>query len=129
MIETSLLNGLRDEIKFNAQGIVLVDDTGTEVSDVISLAPLGANDTADYEWDTTTDGRLQIPQDIDYSISSGSTVAGWRAKTGSLDIGDNRDWDSGFTLGKDFNSSVDFTSDGTFTLEATGTYIDISEIV
>lgn len=126
MIDTATLNGARDSINGDFQGIVLVDSTGTEVSDVIPTSST-PDFTPTYTWDTTTDGRIQLAQDVPFSINAGVEVAGWRAKSGSTDIsGKWSSWDNGFILGEDFNKSVTFSSAGVFTLEGTSTYIQIS---
>jgi len=125
MIDTATLNGARDSINSDFQGIVLVDSLGTEVSDVIPTSST-PDFTPTYVWDTTTDGRIQLAQDVPFSIAAGVEVAGWRAKSGTTDIGGNWTWDTGFILGEDFNTSVTFSSAGEFTLEGTPTYIQIS---
>lgn len=127
MIDTATLNDLRQELYLSFQGVVLVDSTGTEVSDVIPTH-YDPNFTPTYEWDnSTTDGRVQLAQDIPFSIEAGKEVAGWRGKSGSYSqFGDGWSWDEGFIIGEDFNKSVTFSNAGEFTLEGTPTYIQIS---
>lgn len=125
MIDTATLNGARDSINGDFEGVVLVNSTGTEVSDVIPTSST-TDFTATYTWNTTTDGRIQLDQDVPFSIDAGVEVAGWRGKSGTTDTGGNWTWDTGFIIGEDFNTSVTFSSAGEFTLEGTPTYIEIS---
>lgn len=127
-ISTTALNEMRNTLYFEFQGVVLVDGTGTEVSDVIPTHQSGTDFYPTYEWDNnTTDGRIQLAQDIPFDIAVGEEVAGWRAKSGTYEsMGDYWTWDTGFVLGADFNTAVTFSDAGTFTLEGTPTYIDIA---
>lgn len=126
MIDTETLNGARDSISGDFQGVVLVNSAGEEVSEVI---PTGStpNFTPTFTWDRTTDGRIQLAQDVPFSIEAGKEVAGWRCKSGSYSQFSNGwSWDEGFIIGEDFNTSVTLSSAGEFTLEGTSTYIQIS---
>jgi len=126
MIDLTALNGARDSIYNDFQGVVLVNSSGTEVSDVVPTHS-ATGFTPTYTWDRTTDGRIQLAQDIPFPVTEGTEVAGWRSKSGAYDDGIGEwTWDSTFIIGEDFNTPANFSYDGEFTLKATPTYIQIS---
>lgn len=128
MLSTSTLNGARDSIYNDFKGVVLVNSSGNEVSDVVPTHSV-TGFTPTYTWDISTDGRIQLAQDTPFPVTEGTEVAGWRAKNGTYDDGTGTwTWDTGFIIGEDFNTPANFSYDGEFTLESTPTYIQISVV-
>lgn len=104
-ISNELLNNLANYCKNNTVGIVLVNSSNTVVADM-------TNTTDTVSWDTTQIGKLQLLNDVNYDVSAGSTVAGWRA-VNSSDL---------MLYGGNLPSPVSFDSSGQFNLSAQGTY-------
>lgn len=103
-----------DAIAMHASSLIthigLVDDVGTELS------------SASYSRQAVTwtgpsggDGEIRPDSDIEFSVESGDTVAGWRAYSASS---------GGTDYGGDSLTQVDFSNDGTYTLLAASTSID-----
>lgn len=112
MISDECLNAMRDQAQSREDGIVLVNSSNTKVATM--------TDTSDsVSWDTSSVGQLILSSDMTYSIEAGEEVAGWRAvvSDGSLDFG------------ADFSNAETYTNSGEFVLEATDTYLDVSESV
>jgi len=110
MIADSILNGMIDYAKTEESGIVLVNSSGTTVASM--------SDTTDsVSWDTTTVGKITLDADIEYDITAGDEVAGWRA----IDSSTNK------IFGEDFASAESYTNDGIFILESTDTYFTVAE--
>jgi hypothetical protein len=112
-VSDMLLNDLADEAEMQEEGIVLVDsDRTTIVADMTATS-----DTV--SWDKNEVGKLDLSADITYSITAGSTIAGWRA----IDSGGN------LIFGADFDTAETYSNDGEFLLEAIGTYFQIQLVI
>ncbi len=88
----------------------LVDDEGTELTG-------GSYARKSVTWTTASNGLISPSADTVFDVPSGSTVAGWR---GYSDISSGTDYG-----GADLTEQP-FASDGTYTLLAASTSIDLN---
>lgn len=108
-VSGAYLDLIAAEGKASVTHISLVNGSGTEVS---------SREVASWTGPTSGDGKIYLTSNIEFSITGGDTVAGWKGWSAA---------ESGTEyVNSTFASSESFTADGTYTLNAgtNETYID-----
>jgi len=99
-VHDSYLDGIADAGAGMVESIALVDETGTEIA---SRKVKGT----DFGMNTTEAGIWRPDTDLTFTITSGTTVAGWRAYDAPTD---------GVELGGADLVAEEYTNDGEYTL-------------
>lgn len=111
----TFLDLLAAEASSTITHVGLVDAGGTELASASY-----ARQAVTWDGPTSGDGKLEPDSNLVFEMTSGDVVAGWRgysAASAGTEYG-----------GKDFGSNATFGNDGQFTVNASGTFIDINAV-
>ena len=111
-VNAAYLNAIGDHGGTLITHIGLVDETDTEIT---GGDPAYARQAA--SWDTAVDGQIDLSADLTFDIPEGTTVAGWQGYSAST---------GGTAYGIVNLTNEAFANQGTYTLQASGTFINHS---
>lgn len=110
-MNTTFLNALATEADTLITHIGLVDDQGTELT---GGSPAYARIAV--TWTAPSNGLIRPDADLEFDVPASSNVAGWRGYSAST---------SGTDYGGEALTQEDYANQGTYTLLAASTAIDI----